>query len=160
MHTTFLLLGSNMGDSKQYIADAIYMIGEKIGKVEKQSSLYQTASWGKSDQPDFINQAIELRTELNPESLLKSILEIEKLLGRQRSEKWGSRTIDIDILLYEDQIIDDPDLKIPHPFLPERRFALMPLHEIAPDFIHSASGKTIEQLLLELTDELFVKKLS
>lgn len=149
-----------MGDSKQYIADAIYMIGEKIGKVEKQSSLYQTASWGKSDQPDFINQAIELRTELNPESLLKSILEIEKLLGRQRSEKWGSRTIDIDILLYEDQIIDDPDLKIPHPFLPERRFALMPLHEIAPDFIHSASGKTIEQLLLELTDELFVKKLS
>lgn len=149
-----------MGDSKQYVADAIHMIGEKIGKVEKQSSLYQTASWGKSDQPDFINQAIELRTELNPESLLKSILEIEKLLGRQRSEKWGSRTIDIDILLYEDQIIDDPDLKIPHPFLPERRFALMPLHEIAPDFIHSASGKTIEQLLLELTDELFVKKLS
>ncbi|MFA5245132.1 MAG: 2-amino-4-hydroxy-6-hydroxymethyldihydropteridine diphosphokinase [Pedobacter sp.] len=160
MYTTFLLLGSNLGDSRQYLADAIFMIGEKIGKVEKLSSLYQTASWGKHDQPDFLNQAVKLSTDLSPQNLLTAILEIEKMLGRHRKEKWGSRTIDIDILLYEDIIIDETDLKIPHPLLPERRFALMPLKEIAPDLIHAVSGKTIKQLLLELTDKLFVKKLS
>lgn len=160
MYTTFLLLGSNLGDSKQYLADAIDMIGERAGKIEKLSSLYQTESWGKTDQPDFINQAVQLSTTLSPQSLLSTILEIEKELGRLRKEKWGSRTIDIDILLYDNLIINEPGLIIPHPFLPERRFALMPLQEIAADFIHPVSGRKIEQLLLELTDKLFVKKLS
>lgn len=160
MNTTFLLLGSNLGDSKGYIAEAIHLIGQEIGTVEKQSSLYQTQSWGRNDQPDFINQAIKIRTKLSPLELLRGILEIEQKLGRRREEKWGSRTIDIDILLYDNLIVDLPELKIPHPFLPERRFAILPLHEIAPHFIHAISGKEIEQLLWDLTDELSVKKLS
>lgn len=160
MSTTFLLLGSNLGDSKGYIAEAVYLINQEIGTVYRQSSLYQTASWGKVDQPDFINQAIEVKTNLSPVQLLKSILSIEQQLGRRREEKWGSRTIDIDILLYDNLVIDLPELKIPHPFLPERRFAILPLHEIAPHFIHAVSGKTIEQLLSDLTDKLSVKKLS
>lgn len=160
MNTTFLLLGSNLGDSKGYIADAIHLIEQEVGTVYRQSSLYQTASWGRIDQPDFINQAIEVRTKLSPVQLLKSILGIEQKLGRRRDEKWGSRTIDIDILLYDDLIIDLPELKIPHPFLPERRFAILPLYEIAPLYIHAVSGKTIEKLLSDLTDKLSVKKLS
>jgi 2-amino-4-hydroxy-6-hydroxymethyldihydropteridine diphosphokinase len=160
MHFTYILLGSNLGDSKKYLADAISKIETKLGTVQKKSSLYQTASWGKHDQPDFINQVIELKTMLSPADLLKGVLEIEIDLGRERTEKWGSRTIDIDILLFEDQIIDEPDLNIPHPFLPFRRFSLMPLSEIAPDLIHPQLGKRIQDLLIELSDDLFVKKLS
>lgn len=160
MNTTFLLLGSNLGDSKGYIAAAIHLIEQEIGIVEKQSSLYQTQSWGINDQPDFINQAIEIRTKLSPVQVLKGILAIEQKLGRRREEKWGSRTIDIDILLYDNLIIDLPDLKIPHPFLPVRRFAILPLYEIAPHYTHATTGKEIEQLLLDLKDELSVKKLS
>jgi 2-amino-4-hydroxy-6-hydroxymethyldihydropteridine diphosphokinase len=122
--------------------------------------LYQTASWGNLDQPDFINQVIELKTSLSPADLLKAILKIENVLGRQRLKKWGSRTIDIDILLYEDQIVNTADLVIPHPYLSVRRFSLMPLSEIAPNLVHPISRKNITELLNELTDNLFVKKLS
>ena len=160
MYTTYLLLGSNLGDSRKYLSDAISEIESKIGTINAKSSLYQTASWGKQDQPDFINQVIELSTSLNPADLLKGILEIENIFGRQRLEKWGSRTIDIDILLFEDQLVNSPDLIIPHPYLSVRRFSLMPLSEIAPDLLHPISKKSITELLLELTDVLFVKKLS
>lgn len=160
MYITYLLLGSNLGDSKKYICDAINEIENMLGKVQGKSSLYQTASWGKSDQPDFINQVIELKTGLNPSDLLREILLIELKLGRQRIEKWGSRTIDIDILIFEEQVINEPDLIIPHPYLPVRRFSLMPLCEIAAELIHPTSGKTIRDLLDELSDELYVKKLS
>lgn len=160
MYTTYLLLGSNLGDSRKYLSDAISEIESKIGTINAKSSLYQTASWGKQDQPDFINQVIELSTSLNPADLLKGILEIENIFGRQRLEKWGSRTIDIDILLFEDQLVNSPDLIIPHPYLSVRRFSLMPLSEIAPDLLHPISKKSITELLLELTDDLFVKKLS
>lgn len=160
MYTTYLLLGSNLGDSRKYLSDAISEIESKIGTINAKSSLYQTASWGKQDQPDFINQVIELSTNLNPADLLKGILEIENIFGRQRLEKWGSRTIDIDILLFEDQLVNSPDLIIPHPYLSVRRFSLMPLSEIAPDLLHPISKKSITELLLELTDDLFVKKLS
>ena len=160
MYTTYLLLGSNLGDSRKYLADAILEIEDRLGKLQKKSSLYQTASWGRNDQPAFINQVIELKTDLNPAMLLTGILKIEQDLGRQRSQKWGSRTIDIDILLYEDQVINEADLVIPHPYLPVRRFSLIPLSEIAPDLIHPLSGKTIRELLNELSDDLYVKKLS
>jgi len=160
MYTTYILLGSNLGDSRKFLSDAILEIEFKLGTISAKSSLYQTASWGKRDQPDFINQVIELKTSLNPEDLLKAVLEIENDLGRQRIEKWGSRTIDIDILLYEDQIVNTPDLNIPHPYLSVRRFSLMPLSEIAPNLVHPISRKSITELLLELTDDLFVKKLS
>ena len=102
MYTSYILLGSNLGDSRKYLSDAILEIECKLGTISSKSSLYQTASWGKHDQPDFINQVIELKTSLSPADLLQSVLQIENDLGRQRLEKWGSRTIDIDILLYED----------------------------------------------------------
>lgn len=160
MFTTYILLGSNLGDSRKYLTDATFEIGNRLGNIRKQSSLYQTASWGNHNQPDFINQVIELQTELSPYALLSGVLDIEAKLGRERHEKWGSRTIDIDILLYNDLIIDEKDLKIPHPYLPQRRFALEPLAEIASDFIHPQTGKNIKSLLLDLTDKLLVKKLT
>jgi 2-amino-4-hydroxy-6-hydroxymethyldihydropteridine diphosphokinase len=160
MHTTYLLLGSNLGNSRNYIATALSEIEDKLGRIGKRSSLYQTASWGKHDQPDFLNQVIELKTRLNPQDLLTGILSIEAVMGRKRLERWGSRIIDIDILFYEDLSIEKTDLSIPHPHLAFRRFCLMPLCEIVPEFIHPRLGKTIQELLLELTDDLFVKKLS
>ena len=107
-----------------------------------------------------MNQVIELKTNLNPKDLLAEILSIEILLGRKRIEKWGSRIIDIDILLYGDQVVDEPELTIPHPFLAFRRFCLMPLNEIAPKFVHPVLKKNIQELLFELSDDLFVKKTS
>lgn len=159
MFSTYILLGSNLGDSKKYISNAIVAIAKKIGLVQAKSALYQTAAWGKLDQPEFINQVIEVKTKLSPQLLLKYILEIEKMLGRERLEKWGARTIDIDILFYDDQIIKELDLIIPHPFLQVRRFTLMPLSEIAPELIHPILLKNISQLLNELDDNLSVKKI-
>ena len=160
MFITYLLLGSNLGDRKKYLFDATANIEKKIGVIIRKSSLYQTASWGKPDQPDFINQVISVETDLLPIELLKRVLEIELVLGRQRVEKWGSRTIDIDILFYESSIVNHPDLTIPHPYLHERRFSLMPLAEIAPDIIHPIFNRSIKELLDNLSDNLFVKKLS
>lgn len=160
MYTTYILLGSNLGNSIKYLSDAILEIEYKLGTISSKSSLYQTASWGKHDQPDFINQVIELKTSLSPAELLKAVLQIENDLGRQRLEKWGSRTIDIDILLYEDQIVNTSNLVIPHPYLSFRRFSLLPLSEIAPNLVHPISKKCITELLNELTDNLFVKKLT
>jgi 2-amino-4-hydroxy-6-hydroxymethyldihydropteridine diphosphokinase len=160
MFITYLLLGSNLGDSKKYLLEATANIEKKIGVVNRKSSLYQTASWGKQDQPDFINQVIRVDTDLLPIELLTGILEIERVLGRQRVEKWGSRTIDIDILLYDNSIVNNPVLTIPHPYLHERRFSLMPLSEIAPDIIHPLLNRSIKELLDNLSDNLLVKKLS
>ena len=145
MHITYLLLGSNLGNRMKYIASAISEIEIKLGNISRRSSLYQTASWGKHDQPDFINQVIELKTSLEPKDLLSGILGIEADFGRKRIEKWGSRTIDIDILLYDDQIVNEPELIIPHPYLAFRRFCLMPLCEIAPEFIHPVLKKNIQE---------------
>ncbi|MEJ7779152.1 MAG: 2-amino-4-hydroxy-6-hydroxymethyldihydropteridine diphosphokinase [Daejeonella sp.] len=160
MFITYLLLGSNLGDSRKSIHGALSYIDGQIGAVNLRSSLYQTASWGKHDQPDFINQAVCVDTDLSPGELLKGILEIELELGRERISKWGSRTIDIDILFYDDQVLDEPDLIIPHPYLHQRRFSLMPLYEIAPNLIHPVFNKSVGELLDELPDNLFVKKLS
>ena len=160
MEKAYLLLGSNLGDSKKYISDAVDFIRTEIGIVKKTSSLYQTASWGKTDQPDFINQVIEVETILNPEQLLKNILVIEKKLGRERLEKWGSRTIDIDLLFYGDQIIQDLNLTVPHPFLHERKFTLMPLVELDPDLVHPVFKATVKQLFESLDDHLSVFKIS
>ena len=160
MEKAYLLLGSNLGDSKKYILDAVGFIRTEIGIVKKTSSLYQTASWGKTDQPDFINQVLEVETILNPEQLLKNILVIEKKLGRERLEKWGSRTIDIDLLFYGDQIIQGLNLTVPHPFLHERKFTLMPLVELDPDLVHPVFKITVKQLFDSLDDHLSVFKIS
>ncbi|PZR33762.1 MAG: 2-amino-4-hydroxy-6-hydroxymethyldihydropteridine diphosphokinase, partial [Azospira oryzae] len=126
----------------------------------KESSLYQTSAWGKTDQPDFLNQVIEISYEGDPFLLLKSLLDIESKMGRVRIEKWGTRIIDIDILFYGNTIVNGSDLRVPHPQIPYRRFTLIPLVEIAPDFIHPVLHQSNTQLLHECTDLLEVKKLS
>jgi 2-amino-4-hydroxy-6-hydroxymethyldihydropteridine diphosphokinase len=160
MHNTYLILGSNLGDRQKYLSDAVGLIKERLGEILAQSSVYQTASWGLLDQPDFINQVILINTKLRPKKLLEKILAIELELGRERELKWGSRVIDIDILFYEDRIVDSPELKIPHPLLHERRFCLQPLNELAPEFVHPVLKKSVNRLLMDLSDTLFVKKLS
>lgn len=150
----FLGLGSNVGDREEYIEQAIFILGKSPGiKVLKKSSNYETQAEGVRDQPPFINAAVEVETSLEPHKLLSVIQEIENTLGREREVEWGPRTIDIDILLYEDEVISDDKLQIPHPLLHERIFALMPLAEIAPTVIHPVLEKTISDLYDEKKTE-------
>jgi len=158
MNQSFILTGGNQGDRLQNLARASAEI-EKLGRVLAISSIYETAAWGKTDQPDFLNQVIQLETGLSPQQLMHSLLEIESNMGRKRLEKYDPRTIDLDILYYEDEIIDEPGLMIPHPRIQLRRFVLEPLYEIAPSFLHPVFHKTTYQLLLDCPDPLPVKKL-
>lgn len=158
MIDVFLLLGSNLGDRKLFLQQAIAHIEEGIAPIVQASGVYETQSWGKTDAPDYLNQVLLLQTAMPAQMVLKKILSIELLLGRRREEKWGSRTIDIDILFYGDAVIDEPDLKVPHPEMHKRRFTLEPFAQIAPDFIHPLIKKNILQLKSELKDDLIVKK--
>jgi 2-amino-4-hydroxy-6-hydroxymethyldihydropteridine diphosphokinase len=151
-----LLIGSNMGDRKTYLAQAVAQIGQKIGTITEKSRLYETQAWGLTNQPDFMNQALEVETPLSPQETLEKILAIETDMGRIRTEKWAERTIDIDILLFSDMIVEEPDLQIPHPRLPERNFALVPLMEIAGEVEHPVLKTTIEDLYFESPDTLDV----
>jgi 2-amino-4-hydroxy-6-hydroxymethyldihydropteridine diphosphokinase len=160
MNISYLLIGGNEGDRIGSMATARERIEAAAGVIRRQSSLFETAAWGKTDQPDFINQALELGTALDATHLLQTLLGIEEKMGRKRVEKFGSRIIDIDILFFNDAIIRQPDLQIPHPELQRRRFALAPLEEIAPDHIHPVLGVSVRELLLRCTDPLTVKKLS
>lgn len=159
MNNVFLLLGSNLGDRKLYLQQAIMHIAYDIAPTLKISSVYETQSWGKTDEPDYLNMVIELETELPAQTILNKILAIEQVMGRVREEKWGSRIIDIDILYYNDAIINEPGLHVPHPELHNRRFTLEPLAEIAPDFVHPVLKKNNLWLKNELKDSLIVKKL-
>jgi 2-amino-4-hydroxy-6-hydroxymethyldihydropteridine diphosphokinase len=159
MEEAYLLLGSNLGDSRKYISDAIESISNQVGEIIGISSLYQTASWGNTDQPDFLNQVVKLKTKLLPQQLLKNILVIEENFGRERIEKWGSRTIDIDLLFYGNEIIRDENLVVPHPYLHLRRFTLMPLVELSPELYHPVLNQTVTQLFNQLDDQLSVVKL-
>lgn len=154
MNTSYLLLGSNEGNRLDWFEKAMLQIQQTVGKVVSKSSLYETAAWGLEDQPDFLNMAISIETALSPQELLVAIQQVELNLGRQRTLKWGQRTLDIDILFYNRDVINDPQLTIPHPLLQERRFALTPLADIAPAFIHPILNKTIAQLLEDCTDPL------
>ncbi|WP_183562670.1 2-amino-4-hydroxy-6-hydroxymethyldihydropteridine diphosphokinase [Mucilaginibacter sp. SP1R1] len=158
MNNIFLLLGSNLGNRKLFLKQAVEYIEADIAPLIKASSVYETQSWGKTDAPDYLNQVVMLQTELPAQQVLEKILAIEIVMGRERHEKWGSRTIDIDILFYGDAIIDVPNLKVPHPELHKRRFTLEPLAEIAGGFVHPVLQKNILQLKNELKDNLIVKK--
>jgi 2-amino-4-hydroxy-6-hydroxymethyldihydropteridine diphosphokinase len=153
----FISLGSNLGDRLQFLKSAVEQIGLRLGKVIKESKVYEAAAWGHTKQPDFYNQVIEIETELSPAQLLQGCLEIEKSLGRERSILWGERTIDLDILLYDGRSVKLENLNIPHPYLHLRNFVLVPLCEIAPDLIHPTLELTIKQLLERCADKLDIK---
>lgn len=156
---TYLLLGSNLGDSELLLATAIKMIETEVGKVFAKSAIYETAAWGKTDQPNFLNLALGVETLLSPIELLNAVLAIEKKLGRVRDEKWGARLIDIDVILYGNEVINiNETLNIPHVEMQNRKFVLQPLAEIAPNYSHPTLKKTILQLLQNLNDSLLVAK--
>lgn len=149
-----MLLGTNLGQRERNLQQARAYIAESAGCIVSQSALFRTASWGIEAQPDFLNQALCIHSALAPETLLDEILDIELRIGRIRRLKWASRLIDIDILFYGRRRIQTPRLQVPHPFLPQRNFALAPLLDIAPDLVHPESGLTVSQLFRRSPDPL------
>lgn len=157
MPKVYLLLGGNLGNRTLYLQQARESINQRVGSITQTSKVYETAAWGKTDQPTFLNQVLEADTTLTPEDVLQSINAIEHELGRIRQEHWGARVIDIDILFYDDLEQQTQRLTIPHPQLHLRRFTLMPLAEIAPDLVHPVLRQSINQLLEICPDTLEVK---
>jgi len=160
MNKAYLLTGGNLGDRVENLNQAKLLIAEHCGKVVQSSSIYETAAWGNEDQPSFLNQVLVIETKLEAEKLMQDLLHIEALLGRQRLEKYGPRIIDIDILFFNNDIIESKLLTVPHPRIQERRFVLTPLHELSPAFIHPIFKTSIHNLLNDCSDQLNVKKFS
>lgn len=149
-YNTAIALGSNIGDSHTILSEAIDAIAQTPGiRLISQSSLYRTKAVGPP-QPDYLNGCVLLQVEMIPELLLEILLKIENKFGRLRGERWGARTLDLDILLYSDRIIETPKLQIPHPRMRERAFVLVPLVEIAPDWVDPVSGLTIKELIKDV----------
>ena len=160
MHTAYLLMGGNIGNREEYLQQASQLISKLAGRVEKSSSIYETAAWGNTNQSAFLNQAIEINTPLTASELMTTLLLIEEKMGRKRLDKYGPRVIDIDILLYDQEVHATPHVRIPHPELPNRRFALEPLHELAPMLMHPILHQTVRELLTNCEDPLPVTKLT
>ena len=147
MPTAYVGLGANLGDRDASIGDALRLLAERPGvTVTAVSSLRETDPVGRLDQPRFLNGAAELDTTLRPQALLAALLDVEQELGRVRGERWGPRTIDLDLLLYGAERIDEPGLTVPHPRLHERRFALEPLAELAPNLDVPGRGRVSDLL--------------
>ncbi len=159
MNTVYLLLGSNIGDSKATLLLAEKYIEALTGKIESRSSFYKTAAWGNEDQPDFLNSVIVVKTKHHAKKALEIILDIERIMGRKRTVKNAPRIIDIDILFFNDEVIHSKDLIVPHREIPNRRFVLTPLNEISPSLVHPVLHKTAAQLLAECGDQLNVQKI-
>lgn len=157
MNIVYLLLGANIGNPNKQLDDAKIEIEDRIGKITSSSSIYESEAWGVENQPVFLNQVIQVETEFSANKVLNDILKIELLLGRIRGQRWGSRIIDIDILYYNSDIIHTDELQVPHPYIQERNFTLIPLVEIAADYIHPIFKKSNKELLEESTDILKVK---
>lgn len=157
VHPVYLLLGANLGNREENLQLAHRELQGPDLEITRQSGVYQTAPWGDPNQPAFLNQVLELRTSFSPDSLLRRCQQIEALAGPPKSTKWGARYLDIDILFYDEEVIEHPNLKVPHPELHRRKFTLVPLAEIAPDFIHPTLHQSIRALLNQLSDPLEVK---
>ncbi len=157
MNTVFLLIGGNIGDRSANLQTAKTMLQQGLGEIGNCSSVYETSAWGNIDQADFLNQVIMIHTKLAAAECMNEILSIENKMGRVRHKKNDPRTIDIDILFYNHEIINSTNLTIPHPEIQNRKFALVPLQEIIPDFIHPVLKSSITQLLSTCKDELEVR---
>jgi len=159
MNVSYILTGSNLGNRLEYLMNAKEAIAKTTGPVVHASSIYETAAWGLEDQPSFLNQALEIHTTFSASLLLDRLLKIEEDLGRKRDVKYGPRLIDIDILFFNNEVIEQKGLTIPHPQLHNRRFALQCLGDIAPTFVHPVFNKSVRELLVECVDPLAVKKI-
>lgn len=159
MHQVFLLTGSNVGNSSANLQTAARFISDEVGEVIHASSIYKTAPWGNTNQQDFLNQVLWVETDKNPREVLELVLAIELKMGRVREQKWAPRTIDIDILFFDDLLIQEPDLQVPHPLLHLRKFTLQPLLEIAPTLLHPLLKQTITDLVATCPDDSLVEKL-
>lgn len=146
----FIAIGSNLGDREENIIDAINLLIANGVDVKNISSIIETKPYGNVKQPDFLNCVVDAYTALPPRMLLETLKAIEKQLGRTRTIHWGPRTIDLDIIFYDELVIDTPDLKIPHPDMQNRLFVLEPLNQLAPNFVHPVLNKTVRELLVEL----------
>jgi 2-amino-4-hydroxy-6-hydroxymethyldihydropteridine diphosphokinase len=144
-HTVYLALGSNLGDRLANLKQAVSSLTPQM-EVRAKSQVYETPPWGYEDQPKFLNQVIKAKTYLDPEPLLKHLKRLEVALGRQESFRNGPRLIDIDILFYDDQVLNTPTLVIPHPRLHERGFVLLPLMDIEPDLVHPVNKKSVREM--------------
>ena len=150
-HTAYVALGSNLGDKEANLRRALELLIERGVEIVKTSTFISTEPYGVTDQPTFLNGVCEVRTSLEPLALLHILLAIEQEMGRVRLRHWGERNIDLDLLLYEDVVMDTPELKLPHPDMQNRDFVLLPLAEIAPELIHPAIGKSISELVICLS---------
>src|SRR5665647_762018 len=146
MNKLFLITGGNIGDRKKNMQKAVSLIEQNIGQIAHSSSIYETEAWGNNDQPAFYNQVHIIESKLSAEKIMSKILQIEKQMGRIRTIKNAARIIDIDILFFNDEIINKPDLIVPHAEISNRRFVLMPLNELNPNFIHPVLQKSIHEL--------------
>lgn len=152
-----LHLGSNMGDRKQHLWFGFKEIESEIGTITAASKIYNTEPWGKKDQEEYLNAAVRVRTALSPKEVLNSSRNIEIEAGSRQKEKWGKRILDIDLLFYGDEIIQEEKLKVPHPFVQKRNFVLVPLMDIIPFYRHPQLKRTIEELYLSCRDPLNVE---
>jgi 2-amino-4-hydroxy-6-hydroxymethyldihydropteridine diphosphokinase len=156
MNGIYIIIGGNLGDRLALIEDCKHKIEKEIGIISRSSSIYESASWGETDNPNYLNQVLYIESNFSAKEVLEKALEIEKELGRTRDKKWESRLIDIDILFFNEEIIDEKNLKIPHPHLQNRKFVLVPLNEIASEFIHPVFKKSVSYLLSICQDKLKV----
>jgi 2-amino-4-hydroxy-6-hydroxymethyldihydropteridine diphosphokinase len=154
-----LLTGSNMGHPAHNLQEAAQKLVLHLGQVTLCSSVFRTAPWGNTQQQVFLNQVLVFDTALTAEEILRLILATEKAMGRIRQKRWEPRIIDIDILFYDDKILHTPELQIPHPLIQERRFVLVPLNQILPNFVHPIHNKTITTLLAQCPDQSTVEKM-
>lgn len=154
MAQAFISLGSNVGNKIMHFKMALTCMTARHIQIKNCSPIYQTAAWGNTNQDDFLNAVVQVSTELTPHDLLTTLLDIEAGMGRQRgAEPWQPRTIDLDILYYDDRVINDEMLQIPHPYLHQRRFTLIPLNDVDADFIHPVLKQTNKELLLHCPDK-------